>query len=346
MTGAGRQIGFGFMMGLSRREPIARFGEIARAAEELGFEAAWLADSQLYTKDVYAGLTLAAARTGTIRLGPGVTNPVTRHLTVTANALAALQEVSGGRALLGLGSGDAAVFPLGLRSARIAELREAVDRLRGLSTGRPVDLGGRALEVAAAPEPYPIYLAASQPRMLALAGAVADGVIVMGAADPALTAWQLERVAEGAAAAGRTLDALAVDLWFTISVRDDREQALRDVRPWALSQARWFSRWRELPEPLLPFAEEFRAASGAHEFARHLSREAAGEPSVSDAFVDWIGVAGDLDRCVRKIRPLLDLPIDRVTFALLPGGRLDRLERYGRELIPALRGQRTSSVSA
>jgi alkanesulfonate monooxygenase SsuD/methylene tetrahydromethanopterin reductase-like flavin-dependent oxidoreductase (luciferase family) len=55
--------GFGFMMGLSPREPIARFGELALAAEELGFEAAWLADSQLYTKDVYMGLTLAAART-------------------------------------------------------------------------------------------------------------------------------------------------------------------------------------------------------------------------------------------------------------------------------------------
>jgi 5,10-methylenetetrahydromethanopterin reductase len=179
-------------------------------------------------------------------------------------------------------------------------------------------------------------LAASQPRRLALAGEVADGVILMGAADPALTAWQLGWIAEGAAAAGRSLDELTVDLWFTISLAEDRDQALNDVRPWAISQARWFHRWRELPEPLAPFASEFDRAAAAHSFGSHLARGSDSQRSVSDEFVDWVGVAGDLDHCVAKIRPLLDLQVDRITFALLPGGRARRLERYGRELIPAL----------
>jgi 5,10-methylenetetrahydromethanopterin reductase len=117
---------YGFMMGLSPREPIGRFGELARSAEEVGFDAAWLADSQLYTKNVYVGLALAAAQTRTIKLGPGVTNPITRHLTVTANAIAGIDEVSGGRAVLGLGAGDAAVFPLGRAPAGIEALRNAI----------------------------------------------------------------------------------------------------------------------------------------------------------------------------------------------------------------------------
>jgi 5,10-methylenetetrahydromethanopterin reductase len=326
---------YGFMMGLSPREPIGRFGELARSAEEVGFDAAWLADSQLYTKNVYVGLALAAAQTGTIKLGPGVTNPITRHLTVTANAIAGIDEVSDGRAVLGLGAGDAAVFPLGRAPAGIEALRNAIKSLRALGRGEDVELDGRTLGVAAA-RSSPVMLAASQPRMLALAGEVADGVILMGAADPALTAWQLERVAAGAAAAGRSIDELIIDLWFTISLSDDRERALDDVRPWAVSQARWFHRWRELPEPLAPFEREFDQAATAHSFGSHLARGSDDQGSVSDEFVDWVGVAGDLEHCVKKIRPLLDLGIDRITFALLPGGRAARLERYGRELIPAL----------
>lgn len=324
-------------MGLSPREPIARFGDLARTAEELGFEAAWLADSQLYTKDVYVGLTMAAMATSAIRLGPGVTNPVTRHVTVTANALAGLAEVSEGRALLGIGSGDAAVFPLGLRPARIAGLREVIGHLRSLSQEPETEIAGHSVSVAAARGTrIPILLAASQPRMLRLAGSIADGVILMGAADPALTEWQLEHVRAAASEAGRSPAEVEIDLWFTISLSEDRSQAISDVRPWALSQARWFGRWKELPEPLRPFEDQFRIAAAAHDFGRHLSRDATG-PSVSDEFVDWVGVAGDLDHCVSKIGPLLELGVDRITFALLPGGRLERLERYGSELIPALR---------
>jgi 5,10-methylenetetrahydromethanopterin reductase len=328
--------GFGFMMGLSPREPIGRFGDLARAAEAAGFEAAWLADSQLYTKNVYVALALAAQRTQAIRIGPGVTNPVTRDPTVTASAMAALAEVSGGRAQLGIGSGDAAVFPLGLGAARIDALRRAVLEIRAIGRGEPIERDGRGVEVLTGGAAYPILIAASQPRMLRLAGEVADGVILMGAANPELTRWQLEHVAAGAATASRTLDDVTVDLWFTISLSEDRDRALADVRPWALSQARWFHRWKELPDALRPWQDEFRVAAQAHDFGSHLSRHADG-PSVSDEFVDWIGVAGDLDRCVEKIRPLLDLKVDRITFALLPGGRLERLQRYGAELLPALR---------
>jgi alkanesulfonate monooxygenase SsuD/methylene tetrahydromethanopterin reductase-like flavin-dependent oxidoreductase (luciferase family) len=95
---------------------------------------AWMADSQLYTTDPWIALTLAGVSTKTIRLGPGVTNPATRHFTVTACTSAALAEVSDGRSVLGIGTGDAAVFPLGLQ-VKVEDLRRTIERIRTLSEG-------------------------------------------------------------------------------------------------------------------------------------------------------------------------------------------------------------------
>jgi 5,10-methylenetetrahydromethanopterin reductase len=332
---------YGFMMGLSPREPIGRFADLAAEAEALGFEMAWLADSQLYTKNVFVALTLAAERTRAISFGPGVTNPVTRHFTVLANAMGALQEIGGDRAVLGIGSGDAAVLPLGMRPANLALLREAIVGIRSIATQSTVQTPAGPLNVKAGGRPFPILLAASQPGMLRLAGELADGIVLMGAADPGLTAWQLERVAEGAAAAGRSLADLHVDLWFSISMLDDPAQAIRDVRPWATSQARLFRHWKELPPSLEPWHDQFEIAHRAHSFQRHLERSEESQEAVSDDFVRWVGVAGNAEECAAKIAPLLRLKVDRLTFALLPGGRRERLQRYAAELF-----ERVDALSA
>ena len=234
-------------MGLSPREPIGRFGQLAQLAESRGVRHG--VDGGLAA--LYQGpLGRAHARRGRARRrfgsGPGVTNPATRHFTVTACTSAALAEVSDGRSVLGIGTGDAAVFPLGLQ-VKVEDLRQTIERIRTLSEGGTVDVDGRDIRIATGGTRVPIFVAASQPRMLRLAGALADGVILMGAAQPELTRWQLQHVAAGAAQAGRTLADVFVDLWFAISISDDRRKALDDVRPWAASQARWFAKWRELP---------------------------------------------------------------------------------------------------
>lgn len=324
------------MMGVSPREPISRFVEVCRRAEELGFSTAWVADSQLITKDAYVAMGLAAATTERILIGPGVTNPVTRHFTTVANGMAAINEISDGRAILGIGVGDSAVSPLGVRPATVGELRQHVRWIRALAAGQEVEIGESRIHMRTANQPFPIFISASQPRMLQLAGEVADGVILMGAADATLTQWQLDHVQTGAERAGRTLDDVFVDLWFAISISDDIERARHDVRAWATSQARWFSRWKELPEPLRGYKEEFERAYAAYDFSDHLSVHAEHAQLISDDLVDLIAVSGPLDRCVERIRPLLGLKIDRITFALLPGGRLERLRQFGEELIPRL----------
>lgn len=327
---------FGFMMGLSPREPIGRFADLAAQGELLGFDMAWLADSQLYTKNVFVALTLAAERTQKIRLGPGVANPVTRHFTVLANAMAGVDEVSGGRGVLGLGGGDAAVLPLGLRPAGLGLLREAISGIHSIARRGELDTPVGSLAIHSGGRPFPILLAASQPGMLRLAGELADGVVLMGAADVDITRWQLGYVREGAELAGRSLDEIVIDLWFSISMTDDTVQAVRDVRPWATSQARSFYQWKQLPPALERWRPEFDIAHRTHSFQRHLAREAGGGEEVSDDFVRWVGVAGTPDECATKIAPLRDLKVDRITFALLPGGRVERLKRFASELLPRL----------
>lgn len=327
---------YGLMMGISPREPLLRFSEVTMRAEELGFDMAWVADSQLIMKDAPAALSIAAAQTERIKLGPGVTNPVTRHFTTIANWMVSLNELSDGRAVLGIGPGDSAVFPLGLKVATTSELRTAVEDIRALGAGQEVNIGERPVRLLTAKDPFPIFIAASQPRMLRLAGATADGVILMGGADPRLTQWQLDHIAAGATEAGRTMDDVFVDLWFGISISEDLEQARLDVRSWVTSQARWFAKWKELPSSLQPHKEEFTHANNSYAFSAHLSRHAEHSRGVSDSLVDLIAVCGPLERCVEKIEPLLNLKVDRLTWTLLPGGRMRRLQQLGEQLIPAL----------
>lgn len=328
---------FGYMMGISPREPIERMAGLAKLAEQSGFSQAWVADSQLIVKDPYIAMTLAARATSTIKLGPGVANTVTRHFTTLACTMASLNEVSGGRAVLGIGSGDSAVFPLGLPPASIAQLREQILWIRSLCAGEKIEVDGRKVQMGTANKPVPIFLAASQPRMLKLAGEVADGVILMGAANPEVTKWQLEHVAQGAEATGRKLADVYVDLWISMSISDDEVKGRHDVRAAATSQARWFSRWKDLPGPLAAYKKEFDAAYAAYQFSEHLSTHAGHAEVISNDLVDLIAVSGPANRCVSRVRPFFDMKVDRLTFTLLPGGREARVEQFGRDLIAPLR---------
>src|SRR6266704_2284521 len=152
---------FDVSVGISPRQSFDNWASFMAGLEAEGVRRAWVIDSQLAMKDVYAGLVVAALNTTRIGLGTGVTNAVTRHPTVTANAIAAVAEISNGRAILGLGAGDSALYGIGLKPQKVAEVEEAIAFFRTrLDSGTP------------------IYLAVSQQRMCELAGRVADGAIV------------------------------------------------------------------------------------------------------------------------------------------------------------------------
>src|SRR5580765_4714468 len=106
--------------------------------EKLGYDAVWLGDSQLIWREVYVLLGAAAKVTSRIWLGTGITNPITRLPVVTASAITTLQELSGGRAVLGVARGGSSVRTLGMKPATLATLEQFVNQVRELCCGRPV----------------------------------------------------------------------------------------------------------------------------------------------------------------------------------------------------------------
>jgi 5,10-methylenetetrahydromethanopterin reductase len=333
-----RRVALGLSLGVSPRESFWHTVEIVKKAEECGFESVCVTDVPLSMKDCYVALALCAVNTSKIKLGTGVTNPITREPATTANAISAIQELSGGRALLGLGAGYSAVYPVGLGPATAQQVEETIHYIRTLCEGRTYVREGLSIQLATAQGSVPIFLAANQPRMLRLAGKLADGVILMGGANVEFTQWQLEHVREGAREAGRSLEEVVVDLWFALSVSDDRERALDDVRPWVVSQADTFSRYKTLPDFLKPFREDIARAGRAYERLEHLSRHARHKGVVSDELVRALAVAGPAEECLNRLNELSALGIDRMTLALLAGGRQERLRVIAEQIMPHLQG--------
>lgn len=327
---------YAISMGVSPREPLTRVSEIAAAVDGAGFDAMWFIDFQLGMKDVYAAMNLAALASDRMEIGSAVTNLVTRHPTVTANATAALDELSNGRAMLGLGAGWSAVLGAGGRPSKLAELRDGIAEFRQLFTGDEQVLYGTTVQLAAAKRQVPIYLAVSQPGMLRLSGETCDGAILMGAADPEFCSWQLAFIKEGLAAAGRDRSEITIDLTVTMSADDDEEQALSDVRAWATSQAATFHPWKRMPDRWERFRPDFERAAEAYHLVDHLSLQAEHKEIVSDEFVRSVALAGTQEHCVARLEELWELDIDRITIALLSGGRMRRLAMLADDILPAV----------
>lgn len=327
---------WGLSMGVSPREPLKNVSELATLADNKGFEAMWFIDFQLGMKDVYAAMNMAALASENLHVGSAVTNLVTRHPTVTANATVALDELTDGKAMLGLGAGWSAVYGAGGQPSKLPQLSEGIDQFRELFTGEERELFGTSVQLASAQRQIPIYLAVSQPGMLRLSGQKCDGAILMGAADPEFCNWQLQYVYEGLEKSGRDRSELTIDLLVTMSVDDDEETALSDVRAWATSQAATFDVWKRMPPAWERFRDEFAAANTGYHLVDHLSRHAGHKKVVSDEFVKSVAIAGTQAQCIAQLQELAKLDIDRITFALLSGGRQRRLTQLADDIIPAV----------
>jgi 5,10-methylenetetrahydromethanopterin reductase len=215
-------------------EDFSDYVEWLRTAESLGYEVAGHGDSQSLWADVYVALTVAALSTSSIRIGPLVTNPVTRHPAVTAGALASIQKLSGGRVFCGLGSGDSALANIGERPSNATEFWEYARAIQRLCSGQEATVGGHALRLSWPTDPVPVWMAAEGPRTLRLAGQIADGVIVASGISEGVIEETLARIAEGAESAGRTLADLEV--WWMLKpyLADSEEEAWHDLS-WTLA---------------------------------------------------------------------------------------------------------------
>ncbi|MCP5012564.1 MAG: LLM class flavin-dependent oxidoreductase [Aestuariibacter sp.] len=330
----------GVSLGISHREPISHTVEVVKNAEALGFDSAWIADVQLSMKDCYVALALCAEHTSTIKLGTGVTNPVTRHFTTIANGFTALNEVSNGRAIIGLGSGWTGVYSIGLKPATIKYLETSINNINTLCSGEEV-VGddGNPYRLVTATGRVPVFVAANQPRILGMCGRVADGVILMGGANEEFTKWQIDHVRRGAEEVGRDFNEIELHLWAAIGMSDDRQQARDDVSHWVASQAETFNKWKYLPEFLHPFKDDFQRASESYDRHEHMSSHAGHKKVVSDEFTDYVALVGSADECLERIRGLEKLGLHGVTLAFRAGtdGRQARMEALHDGIISRLK---------
>ena len=293
---------FDVSVGISPRQSFESWAAFMAGLESEGARHVWVIDSQLAMKDVYAGLVVAALNTTRIGLGTGVTNAVTRHPTVTANAIAAVNEISHGRAILGLGAGDSALYGIGLQPQKVAEVEQAIAFFRE----RVGDI--------------PIYLAVSRQRMCELAGRAADGAIVMGPAQPEMVRRQVEWIRSG----GRD-----VEVAFIAPTSTDIE----DVRSWASTEARLLSHHDDLPPSLARFGDELARSAASYDYSEHLSTRAGHQAAVSDDLVRALAVVGTPDECAARLRELRGCGVDTFIFPIAGRNRLERWRRLKTEIL-------------
>ncbi len=308
----------------------ATFTAMVEEIESLGYDNLWLTDSSLHARNCYAYLTLASRHSTRLGLGTAVTNPLTRHPAITASALATIDEISGGRAILGIGAGDRPLLALGLRPSPLADLEAAIDAVRALWRGGEVDAAAGSFSLHEAHLRFPtragipVYVAASGPRTLELTGRVAEGVILLVGLFPEAIAWAVGHLERGmdAAAEPRTRPHVAVFAYGAID--DDRESALASAR----SIAAWFPQTAPVVCELAgldeALADEVRRAYGGGEF-QEAAQAAALLP---DDFVRKVALAGDRVDARARIEAALAGGADSLHVFPLGEGRMATVRAF------------------
>ncbi len=280
-----------------------RLVAIAKLAERTGYDTLWLADERFF-REVYASLAICAQATGRIRLGPCVTDPYSRHPALTAMAIATIDEISGQRAVLGIGAGVSGFRELGVaREKPAVAIREAVELIRTLLRGETATAKGEIvafhegrLDFTPVRSDVPIYVASQREHGCRAAGRVADGAIMQGCVAERLLRYFRETVAEGARTAGR--DPRSIDLVARINVciHDDRRVARDVMRPGIVrslvSQRPEFFTFTTAGITVPPrLVEKLAALPYTHE----PGPLAALAPDVPDELVDAVTLAGPPD---------------------------------------------------
>jgi 5,10-methylenetetrahydromethanopterin reductase len=236
-----------------------------------------------------------------------VTNPLTRHPTVTAAAFATLAELSGGRASLGISVGDSALKSMNLETAQMSVLAETVALCRNLMAGETVSFGeGKTARLHHLGPSVPIYVAATGPKMLGLAGRIADGVILMNGIAPELIGEAVRIVREGERAAGRKEGSVKAAVW--AACHPSRQAVKFNVARAIL---------RKIPGPIDDLTRAVAArVKEAYDFAQHGRAEADFARLVPDEIVTRFAFAGNYEEIAEQIRALEACDVDEVVLAI------------------------------
>jgi 5,10-methylenetetrahydromethanopterin reductase len=330
------------------QHPPARLVELATLAEDAGYDHLWLADERFY-REVYASLAFCASHTSRILLGPCVTDAHSRHPALTAMAIATLDEISGQRAVLGIGAGISGFTELGIKPEKQAlAIREAVELTRQLLTGNSVEYRGRVirfhggrLDFTPIRPAVPVYVASNGPQGQRVAGALADGAIMEGCATAEEARAFADRVQSGAHGEGRDPRKIELVARLNTCIALDGRTARDVLRP---RVARYLGAGR------LPFATletqgvtlppEARASVAGAPYAAGVAPYLPLLPLIPDRFVDALTLAGTVEEVVERVVALGRAGIGQIAifpFAPPDGTVDDTIRRLGEEVLPAAR---------
>jgi 5,10-methylenetetrahydromethanopterin reductase len=298
--------------------------DLARMAEQLGFQSLVFADTQCLTPDVWGQLMLVAGATERIQIGTGVTNPVSRDPSVTASAALGLQVASGGRVVLGIGRGDSSMAKIGRRPAPPADLDLYLSRLRAYLDGEEIEREGHPSRIewlADCEVPrVPIEVAATGPKVIDIAARRADRICFAVGADIERLGECIARARRAAEAADRDPDSLRYGAFVNCVIHPEREVAREAIRG-GLSVFAHFSGFQGLDIDSLPEGarEAARQLRTGYDMANHAVGSGAHAQALDAEFIHRFGVAGPLEEALARFQEIRDVGVDFVR--VVPGSR-------------------------
>jgi 5,10-methylenetetrahydromethanopterin reductase len=314
-----REFGIGFE-NLHARD----FPRVAKRAESAGFSTFWVPEDYFFR----GAFTIAAAIAGAtsrIKIGIGVLNPYTRHPALAAMEFAALDELSGGRGILGIGAGLRGWIEGRLRIPYRhphTAMRESIEIVRAMFGGAPLSYAGRMFQTdgvrmnfTPARARIPIHLGVMAPRNLELAGEMADGVLFSVMTTSEYLGWALEHVKRGLAKAGRSLADFQVGGYVLASISEDERAARDAVKPLLAALIALMAPQPDAPILALPgLAPETVRAFGAA-----MARGESPAATVTDWMIDTFTIAGSPSRCREHIARLAEAGLTSPILFELPG---------------------------
>jgi len=323
----------------------------AERAEGRGWDGITFTDSQNLIADPFVAVALGARVTERLRFATGVTNVATRHPAALATVAATVQETSGGRFVLGVGRGDTALFHLGRPPQPLAEFAPRLQELQAYLGGDTVDCGGhpsrlRWLERARQPK-VPLDVAASGPKVIGLAGRLAERITFAVGADPDRMAWAIELARGAAADVGRDPASLSLGAYVNVGCHPELDVA-RGLIGGAVAAFAHFSSMPGSTGEGLADADWAVVAEVGRRYDSnvHLLNTAAHTSPLDDRFIDRFAVVGPPDACVARLVELAGLGLERfVLTGPSMGADLDDARAAERlvaaEVLPGLRAAGT-----
>lgn len=320
--------------------PAARVIDLARRAETYGFTYVWTFDSHILWEEPYVIYSKILDETRKVKVGPMVTNPATRDITVTASVFATLNEMYGNRTVIGIGRGDSAVRVTNGKPVSVAELRQSVIELKGLVNGQSVEYKGNTIRLPWAQDSRTaVMVAAYGPKVLAVTGEVGDGFILQ-LADPSIAEWTIKAVKDAAAAAGRDPESIYICVAAPAYVTTDI--------PHARDQLRWFGgmvgnhvadiveRYGDNGGAVPPALTDYIKNRRGYDYNQHGQAGNTHTDFVPDDVIDRFCIIGPPEEHVRRLEELKALGVNQFALYLQHDDKDHTLSEYGERIIPSI----------